>query len=89
MKRLALVAALVVLCGIAGPSARRREAPVTLLTNEECFLYAVDGQVAICHATQSSKNSYVQLTVSLSSCVEGHSGHENDVVAAIGGACPE
>jgi hypothetical protein len=90
MKRLAFVTLFVLLCGIAGTSARNNPtAPVqktdaVALTANDCLFAAVDGKVDICHATQSASNPFVLITVSVSACVEGHADHEGDVVAVDG-----
>src|SRR5262245_5565613 len=56
------------------------------ITGHECQAYAVDGKVAICHATGSHYNL---LEVSVSACFEGHGDHNKDTIAAIGGTCAE
>ena len=97
MKRLALVTLFVVLCGIAGTSARHDEtataarhdeAAASALTAEQCLLYASDGKVDVCHATHSEKNPWVLLRVSDKACINSHSGHPDDVIAEHGPSCP-
>ena len=89
MKRLALVTLFIVLCGIAGTSARHDEAGTSALTADQCMLNASDGKVAVCHATHSEKNPWVLLRVSESACINSHAGHPDDVIAeGHGDSCP-
>ncbi|HLE95971.1 MAG TPA: hypothetical protein VI997_01260, partial [Candidatus Thermoplasmatota archaeon] len=47
-----------------------------------------DGTVSICHATASASNPYVAITVSVNG-LNGHGGHEDDIVPAPEEGCPE
>lgn len=89
MKRLALTTLFVLLCGIAGTSARHDEATSTSrhhgaiasgLTAEECNSFSIGGKVFICHATQSAQIPHVLLRVSVEACVEAHADHPDDFV---------
>jgi hypothetical protein len=46
-----------------------------------------DGKVTICHATNSEKNPYNEITVSVNG-LNGHDGHEGDIIPAPAGGCP-
>ena len=50
-------------------------------------LEIVDGKIAICHATGSEKNPYVETTVSVNG-LNGHGMHEGDIIPVPGGGCP-
>src|SRR5262245_4647094 len=56
-----------------------------LLTTAECMNASIEGKVEICHATGSHYN---QIIVSVEACINGHAGHESDVLASITG-CAE
>ena len=46
-------------------------------------------QVTLCHATGSEQNPYVEITVDDNSVqLEGHQGHEGDIIPAPEGGCP-
>jgi hypothetical protein len=46
-----------------------------------------NGTVTICHATGSAKNPYVKITVSVNG-LNGHGGHNGDIIPAPAGGCP-
>ena len=46
-----------------------------------------DGKITICHATGSSKNPYVMITVSVNG-LNGHGKHTGDIIPAPAGGCP-
>jgi hypothetical protein len=46
-----------------------------------------DGKITICHATNSEKNPYNEITVSVNG-LNGHSKHEGDIIPAPEGSCP-
>jgi hypothetical protein len=46
-----------------------------------------DGKITICHATGSSKNPYVMITVSVNG-LNGHDKHPHDIIPAPAGGCP-
>jgi hypothetical protein len=46
------------------------------------------GKITICHKTGSAKNPYVEITVSNTSTMDGHSTHEGDLIPAPEGGCP-
>jgi hypothetical protein len=84
--QLALVA--VVSCGVnddLGSTAQRADA----LTAEQCSHFAEDGQIAICHATESTKNPFVMLRIPRSACVNGHAHHAGDKIAVNGSCDPD
>ena len=93
MRPLALAVLFTVLCGVAGTSARRYQAPTAArhdkgvtatLAAEECLLYESGGKVNVCHATQSARQPYVLLRVSVQACVNGHANHAEDFASASG-----
>ncbi len=45
-----------------------------------------DGKITICHATGSSKNPYVMITVSVNG-LNGHDKHPGDIIPAPAGGC--
>ena len=45
------------------------------------------GKITICHATGSEKNPYNEITVSING-LNGHGGHEGDIIPALAGGCP-
>ena len=47
-----------------------------------------DGKITICHATGSSKNPYVMITVSVNG-LNGHGKHTGDIIPAPAGGCPK
>ena len=47
-----------------------------------------DGKITICHATGSSKNPFVMITVSVNG-LNGHGKHTRDIIPAPAGGCPE
>jgi hypothetical protein len=47
-----------------------------------------DGKITICHATGSSKNPYVMITVSVNG-LNGHGNHSRDIIPAPAGGCPK
>jgi hypothetical protein len=47
-----------------------------------------DGKITICHATGSSKNPYVLITVSVNG-LNGHGKHTGDIIPAPAGGCPQ
>lgn len=46
-----------------------------------------DGTITICHATGSTKNPYVMITVSVNG-LNGHGNHPRDIIPAPAGGCP-
>ena len=46
------------------------------------------GKITICHATSSTKNPYVLITVSVNG-LNGHGDHTRDIIPAPNGGCPE
>jgi hypothetical protein len=46
-----------------------------------------DGKITICHATNSKKNPYEEITVSVNG-LNGHNQHEGDIIPAPAGGCP-
>jgi hypothetical protein len=46
-----------------------------------------DGKITICHATGSMTNPYVIITISING-LNGHGGHEGDIIPAPAGGCP-
>ncbi len=46
-----------------------------------------DGKITICHATGSQTNPYNEITVSVNG-LNGHDGHEGDIIPAPEGGCP-
>lgn len=46
-----------------------------------------DGKITICHSTNSEKNPYNEITVSVNG-LNGHSGHSGDIIPAPAGGCP-
>jgi len=47
-----------------------------------------DGKITICHATGSSKNPYVMITISVNG-LNGHDKHPRDIIPAPAGGCPK
>ena len=47
-----------------------------------------DGKITICHRTGSTKNPYVEITVSDDATKDGHANHEGDIIPAPEGGCP-
>ena len=87
MRRITAITLLVFLCGITGAAARPSAAPAPLVTANDCMLNAVKGKVEICHRTNSATKPFEQHSVSVSACIEGHGGHENDVIV-VDHSCP-
>jgi hypothetical protein len=46
-----------------------------------------DGKITICHATNSKKNPYNEITISVSG-LNGHDKHEGDIIPAPVNGCP-
>lgn len=46
-----------------------------------------DQKITICHATGSSKNPYVMITISING-LNGHRNHSRDIIPAPAGGCP-
>lgn len=46
-----------------------------------------EGKITICHATGSTKNPYVEITVSVNG-LNGHDKHPGDIIPAPAGGCP-
>jgi len=46
-----------------------------------------NGKIAICHATNSDKNPYNEITVSING-LNGHGDHENDIIPMPASGCP-
>jgi len=46
-----------------------------------------DGKITICHATGSQNNPYNEITVSVNG-LNGHDGHEGDIIPTSGEGCP-
>lgn len=57
------------------------------LSAAECQDAAENGRVSICHATSSSTNPYTLITVATQACLNGHTGHADDVLPDIDGSC--
>ena len=57
------------------------------LNADQCAFFAIEGKTQICHATNSATNPYVHIEVSRSACVNGHSQHASDYIAANEPAC--
>jgi hypothetical protein len=51
------------------------------------LLDIVDNKITICHATNSEKNPYNLITVSVNG-LNGHSKHAGDIIPAVAGSCP-
>ncbi len=51
-------------------------------------LESTDGMITICHATGSSKNPYVLITISING-LNGHGGHTGDIIPAPAAGCPK
>ena len=47
-----------------------------------------NGKITICHATSSTKNPYVLITVSVNG-LNGHGDHSRDIIPAPDGGCPK
>ena len=47
-----------------------------------------DGKITICHATNSAKNPYNEITVSIEG-LNGHDKHEGDIIPMPVGGCPQ
>ncbi|HET6846206.1 MAG TPA: hypothetical protein VFH29_05190 [Anaerolineales bacterium] len=47
-----------------------------------------DGKITICHATGSSKNPYVMITIDMSG-LNGHKQHAGDIIPAPAEGCPK
>jgi hypothetical protein len=47
----------------------------------------VEEKITICHATNSKRNPYIRITISLSA-LSGHEKHENDIIPAPDRGCP-
>lgn len=58
------------------------------LTDDQCNHYQVGGKVTICHATGSTKNPFVVITVATKGCINGHADHPNDRIAVDGDCGP-
>lgn len=56
-------------------------AVASAITEEECGDGAVDGKVAICHATGSPANPYMFVQVARQACLAGHRGHAGDFIS--------
>ena len=50
-------------------------------------LATADGKITICHATGSTTNPYVEITVSING-LNGHDKHKDDIIPAPAGGCP-
>ena len=46
-----------------------------------------DGKITICHATNSAKNPYNEITISVNG-LNGHGKHENDIIPVPENGCP-
>jgi hypothetical protein len=46
-----------------------------------------EGKITICHATNSKRNPYIRITISLSA-LSGHENHEKDIIPAPERGCP-
>ena len=46
-----------------------------------------EGMITICHATGSTKNPYVEITISVNG-LNGHDKHPGDIIPAPAGGCP-
>lgn len=46
-----------------------------------------DGKITICHATNSKKNPYVEITISVNG-LNGHNKHNGDIIPVPAGGCP-
>jgi hypothetical protein len=47
----------------------------------------INGEITICHATNSESNPYNEITVSVNG-LNGHGGHEGDIIPMPDGGCP-
>ena len=47
-----------------------------------------EGKITICHKTGSTKNPYVEITVSDDATADGHASHAGDIIPAPEGGCP-
>jgi len=64
-------------------------APVTITPTVTATLTGDNaGQITICHATGSTKNPFVLITVSVNG-LNGHDGHPRDIIPAPSGGCPQ
>jgi len=64
-------------------------APVTITPTVTATLAGDNaGQITICHATGSTKNPFVLITVSVNG-LNGHDGHPRDIIPAPSGGCPQ
>lgn len=76
-------------CGNPRPEVGLSESAVI---DEQCEFFDVNGQVQICHHTDSVTHPYTSIRTSVQGCINGHAGHELDYVAVDdptcqGGAC--
>jgi hypothetical protein len=46
-----------------------------------------NGKITICHATNSDKNPYNEITISING-LDGHAKHEGDIIPMPAGGCP-
>jgi hypothetical protein len=81
------VFALGIAVGGSSRAPREVEANASVLAEDQCAFFAVDGKNDICHRTGSAKNPYNYLSVSEAACVS-HADHEGDFVTSGDPASP-
>jgi hypothetical protein len=77
MSSCAVAVLVVALIGAAVPSVTQA------LTPEQCNYFQLNDKVFICHHTQSPKNPFVNVLVSVDACIEGHAGHPLDFIDSV------
>jgi hypothetical protein len=95
MKKLlcaALLASLTLACGgsqssdanekLASSLSALKTTSTQSFTAADCNAFAVNGTVRICHATDSTTSPLVAIDVDTAGCVNGHSKHAGDYIAA-------
>ena len=76
MSSFAVAVLVVALIGAAVPSVTQAVTP------EQCNFFQLNGKVFICHHTESAKNPFVNVLVSVDACIDGHAGHPSDFIAS-------
>ncbi len=75
-------------CPLVTPTPATITATPTVTTTPTATMTGnADGKITICHATGSSKNPYVMITVSVNG-LNGHGNHPRDIIPAPSGGCP-
>lgn len=69
-------------CPLVTPTPGMTPTPAATMTG------SVDGKITICHATGSSKNPFVMITISVNG-LNGHDKHPRDIIPAPAGGCPK